>query len=1266
MQGFRHILPLSLFLFLTVSHAFAYQQIEFTREISDEGKKSKERLFHEPQAVAVSGDLLYIADTDAHRVVVMDRSGKLVRTWGQKGSKQGQLREPGGIAVDEKGVVYVSDTGNNRIQAFTEYGKWLRSFGEKGSAPREFKQPAGIAASRGIVYIADPGNSRVQLLTVDGIFLGQIVVRTKKDGMQEPVDVAVDVQNRIYVLDRGAASVRVFDPSGRQLLMFGSKGSGTDGFNEPRGIAVDGQGNILVTDSGNYKLKKFDLQGRLVGCSGSEGDGPGQFRKAAGIDVDRGGVILVLDAEKQTLQMFTLEGKDAPFLVPASPLPTPEFTRELPVEVRALLFNKRPWGIAGDSLAVLGVQGGRTIGTTGSEPGQLRESGGAAIDAEGKFWVADTGNDRLQKFSFDGNLIQVVGRSGSGESEFSAPAGITVSPKGNIIIADTGNARVQVLSSKGMFLGVFGKEGKQRGQFRQPVDVAVDISENIYIVDRGNERISKFDGNGALLWETGGSGSGDGEFKEPSNIVVSADGEVYVLDAGNARIQVFDANGTFLRKFGCEGKGQGMFRSPRGLSLEEGIRLSVGDGGNKRVQVFTLRHTPAVPREVTAQPRANEIQLAWTSGTETYLEQFRIYRAESEAGPFVQTGVSSDPFYIDKDLPSNKTYFYRLSSRAKEGNESALSATISAVTPKLVPAAPRKVRSEAQERQVTLSWLPNTEPFLKQYVIYRSKDLSSETWERIGTAEKPLYVDAALTDDTFYYYRITALGRENDESTPSDTTISRTPKAALTAPPLEIAVKMGELFASAYKSYETRPLGTVVIKNNLDKTFPKVMVRFSIKDFMDYPSEIAVEELKARQQIELQLKPVFNNKILEVTENTSLQSEISLTYYLGGEAKTITRSFPVTLYERHAMTWDRKEKVGAFVTAKDPMVADFSRLTIQPYVDAYPNLHSSIVFGRAIYGALGALGLTYIVDPTSPFQQFSENTSVVDYLQYPRDTLNRKSGDCDDLSILFLACMENIGIGAALVDVPEHVFVMFNTGVPEEEKATLGFSDQLLVPYQGTMWVPVEMTMVGASFTKAWQKAAEEYRAWSAQGKADIIVVQKAWEQFKPVTLPHTSDASIKMKSETIEARFKGELEALGRQRLTNLSAEYIEILKKRPADLDALGQLGILYAENGLHAEALEQFQKMLAADKSNAVALNSIGNISFLQGRLEDAKQAYESALAGTPEDAGVMVNLVRVLSRMGRTDEAKKLFQKAVGINPRLPRQFPDIAASLGAGK
>jgi len=362
------------------------------------------------------------------------------------------------------------------------------------------------------------------------------------------------------------------------------------------------------------------------------------------------------------------------------------------------------------------------------------------------------------------------------------------------------------------------------------------------------------------------------------------------------------------------------------------------------------------------------------------------------------------------------------------------------------------------------------------------------------------------------------------------------------------------------------------------------------------------------------------------------------------------------------MQWDNKAKLGAFVTHTDTMVADLSRQVVQQYANLYPSLPQTLVFARGIYDALGVLGLKYIVDPASPFREFSTNPAETAYLQYPRDTLTRKSGDCDDLSTLFAACMESIGIDAALVDVPGHMFVLFNTGVATTDKITLGVPNELIVPYQGTVWIPVEMTMVGTSFTRAWQKGAEEYRDWTARNKVNVINVQKTWDEFKPVTLPR-SGASVKVKRDEIEATFKGELEALVSRRLAFMSAEYRDVLKRTPDERTALGQLGILYGENGLFAEALEQFQKLLALDKTSALALNNIGNISYLQGRLDDARQAYEAALASSPGEPGIIVNLARVALQTGKKEESKKLFLAAAAIDPRVIRQYADLAASLG---
>jgi sugar lactone lactonase YvrE len=1267
---FKRVFPIALVFILSSHSSFAYQQIEFIREIGQTGKKARDRQFHEPHAVALTAGRIYVADTDEHRILALNLDGKVLHAWGAKGDKVGEFRSPAGITVDEKGRIYVADTGNHRIQVMDEEGKSLRAFGLKGSSHREFSSPSGIFALRGLLYIADTGNSRVQVVTYDGVFVTEMTVKTKKDEMKSPVAVAADVQQRIYVLDSDNNNVWIFNHNGGLLDQFGTKGKGADGFRSPQGLAVDSQGSIFVSDTGNYKLKKFDPKGKLIASLGSEGDGPGQFQEPAGLAVDQDDRVYMLDSGKHTLQVFSSELGEGQPLAPISPPVTVEIARDYPAlagEVNALVLSRDLVAVMNDSVQPVSAPAGSVPawGSRGSDPGQLKDPQAAALDAVGNYWVADTGNDRLQKFSPQGKLLQVIGNYGSGEGQFRSPSGIAISAKGNIYVADTGNRRIQVFSAKGMFLGAFGKPGSLAGQFEEPVDLTVNGSELVYVVDRGNDRIAKFDGNGTLLWQIGKTGGLDGEFKSPSNIRISPDGEVYVLDAGNARVQVFDVNGKFIRKFGSEGREPGQFKTPQGLALEGSTRLYVGDRGNRRIEAFVVHQTPVVPREVTAQARPNEVQLSWKSNTESYLEQYRVYRSEVSCGPFRMVGSTKESFFLDKSLPSNRVFFYRISSKAVEGNESSPAEVVSAATPKLVPATPRKVRIEPAERQMTLSWLPNPEPFVSFYRIYRSKQPSTG-FELVDKSDKTVFVDGPLEYETIYYYEIAAVGKEGDESPPSEMVFVSTPKAPATVPPVEISrIEMGEIFAAAYKYYESHPLGKVVITNNTDLAYSKVKLSFRIKEYMDYATEMEIEEMAPNQSVELPLKPVFSNKILEVTENTPLQSEIVLTYFINGEPKTVSRSFPVMLYQRNAIRWDQKAKVGSFITYKDAVVSDFTRLAIQPYVDVYPTLPQPLVYARAVYDALGVLGVSYILDPT-PFQEFSENNTIVDYTSYPREVLMRKSGDCDGLSMLFVSALENVGIEGALVDVPGHVFALFNTGVDEKEKATLGFDSDLLAVHDGMVWIPVEMTIVGNSFTRAWQKGAEEYRDWSAKGKLEIIDVHKAWETFKPVTLPPADFKAPKVSRDEIEAKYKNELESLSRQRLAVLSAGYLEDLKANKKDVDALTQLGILYGENGFYPEALEQFQKILGIQANDATALNNIGNIYLVQERLDDARIAYEAAYKNAPEDTGVMTNLARVLYRLGKNDEAKKLFQAAASIDPRVIRRHGELAARLGVLK
>ncbi len=783
---FRHFLSLSylvISLLVVASSAPAFQQVELVRELGGKTAAADQCRLSGPRGIAVAGDKYYVADTEAHRVVVLDRSGKAIRTWGEKGSKPGQFKEPAGISVDEQGRVYVSDTGNDRIQVFDADGAWLRSFGARGEGPREFNAPLGIRASRGLLYVADSGNGRVVVLTSGGIALQRIAVKGEKDAMKTPVDVAVDIRNRIYVLDAGSSNVRIFEPSGAQAGVFGAKGKGVEGFSGPGGIAVDDRGNIYIADTGNYKLKKFDQKGTLLGCLGNEGPGPGQFLSNSGLAVDQDQRVVVLDAAKNSIQLFSWERGDAQPLQAASPLPTVEVLKEVPGEVNALApAGQRVWTIAGDSLAALGITGGRRIGSRGSEPGNIKSARGIAVDAQGAFWIADTGNDRVQKFDREGNGVLIVGKSGSDEGEFKSPSGISIGPRGRLYVADAKNKRIQVFNSQGIFIIAFGKAGKLAGQFGEPVDVALDNAGGVYIADRGNDRIAKYDGNGVMVWESGSTGVLDGQFKGPENILVAPDGEIYVLDSGNSRVQVFDDRGKYLRQFGNEGREAGEFSSPLGMSLQDGYRLTIGDRGNRRVQVFAIRNTPAIPSDIAAQARMNEVQVRWKPNSETFFEKYNVFRADSAEGEYKLIGSTTDPYFVDKGLPSNRTFHYRVSSKAREGRESAPSAIITAVTPKLIPAPPKAVRVAASVKQITLSWVPNTEPFFSNYHIYWSKK-DDAGFEFLARVDKTIFTDSRLDDETQYFYRITAVGKEGDESAPGGIVSETTPKAPQLTPP---------------------------------------------------------------------------------------------------------------------------------------------------------------------------------------------------------------------------------------------------------------------------------------------------------------------------------------------------------------------------------------------------------------------------------------------------------------------------------------------------
>jgi DNA-binding beta-propeller fold protein YncE len=169
-------------------------------------------------AVSAAGDRVYVVDTagvesDAHRVLVYDAQGQLVRSLGRRGSGEGEFNLPVDAAVAPDGTLWVLDAGNFRVQAFDPSGAFLRTFGSAGNGLGQFGRPRGLTVDReGLLYVTDASFGNVQVFRPDGQLLLALGARASQDGPGRfalPAGVATDETGRVYVVDQFFHKVEV-------------------------------------------------------------------------------------------------------------------------------------------------------------------------------------------------------------------------------------------------------------------------------------------------------------------------------------------------------------------------------------------------------------------------------------------------------------------------------------------------------------------------------------------------------------------------------------------------------------------------------------------------------------------------------------------------------------------------------------------------------------------------------------------------------------------------------------------------------------------------------------------------------------------------------------------------------------------------------------------------------------------------------------------------------------------------------------------------
>jgi DNA-binding beta-propeller fold protein YncE len=177
--------------------------------------------FVEATAVAVdSRDQVFVYNRGDHPVMVFDREGRFLRSWGE-----GQTSRAHGITIGPDDAVWLTDDGNHTIRKHTPEGKLLLTLGDpdKPTAAhggKPFNRPTHVALHprTGEIFVSDGyGNSRVHK----------------------------------------------YDPAGRLLLSWGEPGTDPGCFNIPHNIATDADGLVYVADRENHRVQVFDDRGHF-------------------------------------------------------------------------------------------------------------------------------------------------------------------------------------------------------------------------------------------------------------------------------------------------------------------------------------------------------------------------------------------------------------------------------------------------------------------------------------------------------------------------------------------------------------------------------------------------------------------------------------------------------------------------------------------------------------------------------------------------------------------------------------------------------------------------------------------------------------------------------------------------------------------------------------------------------------------------------------------------------------------------------------------
>ena len=478
--------------------------------------------------------------------------------------------------------------------------------------------------------------------------------------------------------------------------------------------------------------------------------------------------------------------------------------------------------------------------------------------------------------------------------------------------------------------------------------------------------------------------------------------------------------------------------------------------------------------------------------------------------------------------------------------------------------------------------------------IQRDLDNNAETVLSFGAGfrHSPVQIDYSYTD----YPHL------NSTSRISVSAFFNFGRSLVTIENMQLADGQG-LFPSLWQNYEMIPVYQFELQNRSDRPL-QCSWEVDLGD-MDVSAASGDVVLRAGETKTVYASAHFSEEFWSNPKDFFADGALRTSYSTGRNERTNNREFRTLIYSKGAINWSQGvDRVASFINPQDPEIRKIAEKYISIIEDlpSSANLPTNVRVAMAIFDGLKSHKIRYLADPSNPYEQARSNPEIVDNIQYPFELLETRLGDCDDLTVLYSTLLETVGIQTVIIDVPGHLLMMFDTGIPSVYDLSLMLPRELLVDYGGKVFIPIEVTGIQLSFADAWMTAASTYSRWEGLGELNLVDLRQAWNRFPPVPIEsHVNQSTFDF--EDCIATIEADQTEIKEHQSKFMDQQYYSRMNQIWSDPVFLNRSALRAVFDGNHTEGKTLLTKALSIDPENNDLKLNLANVFSLERNFDSA---------------------------------------------------------------